>query len=78
MTNHQTWLVSVDLQADVASVARMLSERGFKLKEVHSEISCITGVASEEDIPSLRKITGVLDISPDVPIDVGPGNGDIQ
>ena len=78
MTNHQTWLVSVDHQVDVASVASALSQRGFQVKEVLSEISCITGVASEEEIPSLRKVAGIVDISPDFPIEIGPGEGNVQ
>ncbi|XZE43946.1 hypothetical protein SH467x_003528 [Pirellulaceae bacterium SH467] len=77
MTNHQPWLVSVDHQVDVASVARALSQRGFQVKEVLAEISCITGVASEKDIPSLRRTTGVLDISPDFPIEISPREEDL-
>jgi hypothetical protein len=78
MEDHQNWLVTVDPQVDIARVSRVLSQSGFQVKQILSEVSCITGSAPGGKIPLFRKITGVVNISADFPVDLGPGDGDIQ
>ncbi len=59
-------------------LAKDLTKAGFSVDQMLEEIGSITGTADEESIEKLRGVRGVLDIAPEVPIDVGPPDAGIS
>ena len=72
MAERKAWIVTASEDRPVGDVAKDLTANGFTVAQVLGEMNVITGAAREELIEKLRAIPGVLDISPDLPIDIGP------
>jgi len=56
----------------MTEIANDLKEAGFSIGQVLEETGSITGQAGDEAAGKARSIAGVVDVSPDVPIDIGP------
>ena len=56
----------------IQDVARDLADAGLKGGQVLEEIGSITGSAEDDAVSKLRKVRGVVDVSPDVSVNVGP------
>jgi len=67
----RNWIVTTSTDRPIKDVATDLRKAGFAVDQVNEEIQSITG-ASEQPAEKLRKISGVVDVSPDEPVDVGP------
>ena len=64
------WVVTAS--GDLDDVKRKLTQAGFNVDQVLREIGIITGSASAEVAKRARSISGVTDVSPDSPVDIGP------
>ena len=69
---HPNWIVTTSADRSLADVRRDLEEAGFSVHQVNDEIGSISGAASDDTAHKLRSIAGVVDVSPDAPIDIGP------
>ena len=72
MSKSKVWVVTTSGDRPPKDVAKDLKARGFSVDQVLDEIGVITGAADDDVVPSLRRIKGVADVSPDTPIDIGP------
>jgi len=72
MPQSKTWIVTTSADRPIKDVARDLAAAGFSVGQVLEDIGSITGDAAEDSVRKLRAIPGVVDVSPDMPIDIGP------
>lgn len=72
MTESKHWIVTTNGERSLAAVKKELTANGFEVGQVLEEIGCITGTAGESVAEKSRSISGVADVSPDMPIDIGP------
>ncbi len=72
MAKTKKWVVTTAGPQALGDVQRQLTESGFSVEQVLTEIGCLTGAATEEVAARARAIPGVVDVSPDLPIDIGP------
>jgi hypothetical protein len=75
-TDSKTWIVTTNQERPIGEIAKDLKQNGFTVKDVLEEIGSITGSADSTDIPKLRKIKGVADLSADFEINLGPPGAD--
>ena len=66
------WIITISNDQSINDIATRLSEEGLTVKEILEEIGCITGSADEVTAERLKRVKGVVDIAPDMQIDVGP------
>lgn len=76
MTQQPRWIVTVSASRPVADVAKDLSAAGFAVDQVLAEIGSISGRGSAAVAAALRGIPGVVDVSPNTGIDIGPPGSD--
>lgn len=77
MAKGKKWIVTTSGERSIDDVQKELREKGFKVDEVYDEIGSIIGEADDDDVVSdVRNITGVADVSPNEPIDIGPPGSD--
>jgi len=69
-----TWVVTTSGDRPLDDIAADLRKRGFKVKKVLREINSITGTGGADLAAKARQVSGVTDVSPDVPIEIGPPN----
>jgi hypothetical protein len=72
MATAKNWVVTTSADRPINDIAKDLKEAGFDVGHVLEEVGSITGAAAEEAVAKLRSIRGVVDVSPDSPIDIGP------
>jgi hypothetical protein len=72
MPASKNWIVTTSSDRPIRDIAKDLTEAGFSVGNVNDEIQSITGAAGDETVEKLRSISGVVDVSPDTPIDIGP------
>jgi hypothetical protein len=72
MAENRGWVVTASADRSLADIKRDLEAAGFSVHQVHEEIGSITGAATDDTAHKLRSIAGVVDVSPDTPIDIGP------
>jgi hypothetical protein len=66
------WIITISDNQSITDIATRLSAEGLTVREVLEEIGCITGVADDATAQRLKSVEGVVDIAPDMQIDVGP------
>lgn len=71
MTGETRWLVTVSPDRLLSDVARQLPGTGFAVVQVLDEIGCIIGKGGAEAADKVRGLPGVVDVSPDSPVDIG-------
>jgi hypothetical protein len=72
MPEHKGWIVTTSSERSIREIASDLEEAGFSVGYVLEEVGTITGAAADDTITKLRSIPGVVDVSPDRPITIGP------
>ena len=72
MPDQKGWIVTTSSDRAIKDIASDLKDAGFSVGHVLEEIGSITGAAADDTITKLRSIPGVVDVSPDRPIDIGP------
>jgi hypothetical protein len=73
-----TWIITTDGDRPVADIARDLERAGLAASQVLGEIGCILGSADDSCLDALRAVRGVIDVAPDIGIDIGPPASDIS
>jgi len=71
MPDHRGWIVTTSSDRPIEDIADDLKKAGFSVERVLAEIGSITGAAADETVTKLRSIPGVVDVSPDSPIEIG-------
>jgi hypothetical protein len=66
------WIVTASSDRPINDIAKDLDDVGLKDVRVLREIGSIIGSAEDETASKLRKVRGVMDVSPDISIDIGP------
>lgn len=66
------WIITISDAQSISDIAARLSAEGLTVKEILEEIGCITGAADDVTAERLKRVEGVVDIAPDMQIDVGP------
>ena len=69
------WIVATSGDRPIREIAKDLADAGLAVGQVLEEIGSITGSADAKVVAKLRKVRGVVDVSPDTPIDIGPPGG---
>jgi hypothetical protein len=72
MPAQKSWIVTTSAERPIHEITDDLKEAGFDVGQVLEEVNSITGAASDTAVAKLRSIKGVVDVSPDTPIDIGP------
>jgi len=72
MAEQKGWIVTISPDRAIEDIASDLRSAGFSVSRVLEAVGCITGTAAEETVPRLRAIPGVVHVSPDRPIAIGP------
>jgi hypothetical protein len=68
----KSWIVTTSPDRSIQDIAKDLKDAGFTVDAVNDEIQSITGSAADETAGKARSVKGVVDVSPDEPIDIGP------
>ncbi|WP_311063888.1 hypothetical protein [Halomonas sp. DWK9] len=66
------WLITISNDQPIQDIATRLSAEGLTIREVLEEIGCITGAADDATAQRLKQVKGVVDVAPDMPMDIGP------
>jgi hypothetical protein len=69
---NKNWIVTTSDERPLKEVVSDLEKAGFTIGKVNDQIQSVTGSAAADALDRLRSITGVIDVSPDEPIDIGP------
>ena len=77
MADKKGWVVTTSQDRAIDDVTKDLEDAGFNVEQVLGEIGSITGGAAEDVVQRVRSIPGVIDVSPDAPIDIGPPDSDL-
>jgi hypothetical protein len=72
MPQSKSWIVTTSSSRPIAEIADELKGLGFSIGQVLEEVGSITGQAGDDAITRAKSIAGVVDVSPDAPIDIGP------
>jgi hypothetical protein len=72
MSDQRGWIVTTSSERAIKDIASDLKKAGFSVGHVLEEIGSITGAAAEDTVTKLRSIPGVVDVSPDRSISIGP------
>lgn len=72
MAEKKSWIITTSPDRPLDEISKDLADTGFVVKQAFAEIGCITGSASAKTVAKLRKVRGVIDVSPDKPVDIGP------
>jgi hypothetical protein len=72
MAKNKTWIVTTSGDRPLSEVKKDMAKTGFTIGETLGEIGVITGSGGDAVAKKLRSIPGVVDVSPETPIDIGP------
>lgn len=72
MTKKRTWIITTGGDRPIQNIAKDLAAAGLEDAQILQEIGSITGSAEDKAVEKLRKVNGVVDVSPESTIDVGP------
>jgi hypothetical protein len=72
MAKNKTWVITTSGDRPISEVKKDLTKTGFNIGEVLGEIGVITGSANDAVAKKLRAIPGIVDVSPETPISIGP------
>ncbi|MBZ5486792.1 hypothetical protein HW452_04545 [Halomonas aquamarina] len=76
MQKIELWVITVSSDRSITETAARLKAEGLTICDLLEDIGCITGEADNATAQRLKHIDGVVDIAPDMPIDLGPpGSG---
>jgi hypothetical protein len=72
MAKTKRWVITTSGDRSLNEVRKNVVDSGFKVDQVLSEIGLITGHAGDDVAKKVRNISGVADVSPEEPINIGP------
>ena len=71
MAKAKKWIITTGGRRRINDIAKDLTAAGLKGAKVLKEVGTITG-SSSASAAKLRKVRGVKEVEPDIPIDIGP------
>ncbi len=77
MVKSKEWIVTTSGDRPLSEIKKDLTSKGFAVVQVLDEVGCIIGDASEATAKRPRAISGVADVSPNTPIDIGPSDTNV-
>jgi hypothetical protein len=66
------WIITTSTDRPIADIAEDLKSAGLTVSHINDQISSISGTGAAGLKGKLQKVKGVVDVSPDTPIDIGP------
>lgn len=78
MGKNKRWILTTDSERPIREITKELTAAGFKVGQVHEHIGSVVVAADDDAVPKLKKVRGVVDVSPDSPIDIGPPDEEIS
>jgi len=72
MVKSKKWIVTTSGDRPLSDIRKDLTSEGFAVVQVLDEIGCLIGDASDATAKRLRSVSGVADVSPNAPINIGP------
>ena len=72
MAKEKRWIVTTSGDQSLRDVEQRLSESGLEVDQVLDQIGVIVGTASDDAVEQLRSVAGVVDVSPEETIYIGP------
>lgn len=72
MAKAKKWIITTSGDRSIHEIAKDLADAGLTDSQVLEAVGSITGSAGAKAVAKLRKVRGVVDVSPDFPVDVGP------
>lgn len=78
MAKGKRWIVTTSGKGSLRDVKKKLTESGFEVEQELDEIGVITGTSKDENVERLRSVPGVVDVSPDQEVDIGPPDAPVQ
>ena len=64
----ELWIVTVSDERPIKKVVADLKATGLDVSQVLEEVGIVSGSATPDNVEKLRKIQGVIDVSPDHPV----------
>jgi hypothetical protein len=74
----QSLIVTLSKGRNINDAARDLKAAGLAVEGVLDSIGIVTGKADAKSIARLKKVRGVVDVSPDHNVDIGPPGAPIS
>ena len=75
MQKIELWIITISSDRSITDIAARLKAEGLTIRDLLEDIGCITGAADNATAERLKHIEGVVDIAPDMPIELGPSEG---
>jgi hypothetical protein len=72
MAKVKRWIITTGGDRPIREIARDLARAGLKGGKVLELVGSITGTANDTAIAKIRSVRGVVEVSPDIEIDIGP------
>ncbi len=72
MPSRDMWIITISSDQSIRDMAARLSAEGLAIRDVLEEVGCITGATDTATADRLKKVEGVVDVAPDMQIDIGP------
>ncbi|WP_249976654.1 hypothetical protein [Vreelandella olivaria] len=72
MSKIALWIITISNDQSIEEAATRLRAEGLTIRDILEEIGCITGSADDVTVERLKKVQGVVDIAPDIQIEMGP------
>lgn len=75
MQKIKLWIITISSDQSITDIAARLKAEGMTIRDLLEDIGCITGAADNATAQRLKHIEGVVDIAPDMQIEIGqPGS----
>jgi hypothetical protein len=72
------YVVTLSGERPIHEVSEEIRAAGLEIKDILEHIGSITGAADPSALDKLRAVRGVIDISEDQPIDIGPPDSSVS
>ena len=72
MAKAKKWIITTSSDRSIHEIAKDLADAGLTGSQILDAVGCVTGSAGAKVVAKLRKVRGVVDVSPDFPVDLGP------
>ena len=66
------WIITTSNERPISDIVEDLKSAGLTVGQINDQISSISGTGPSGLKSKLQKVKGVVDVSPDEPIDIGP------
>jgi hypothetical protein len=78
MAEQSGWIITTSEDRPVGEIVKELALAGLTVEHVLEEIGSITGRADPASVGRMRKVKGVMDVSPDSGVDIGPPDAPVS